>query len=141
MEGKDRLKKLLRIKKEEPADPKEKTVSLNLSKPSRSTEPKEAVELTEEAVLEVLKTVRDPEIPIDIVNLGLIYDVGVKGANVHVKMTLTTPGCGMGAMISRQAEDAIKAMGANNVIVEIVWDPPWNQDMMSDYAKERLGFS
>jgi metal-sulfur cluster biosynthetic enzyme len=101
----------------------------------------EAVEITEEKVLEALKEVRDPEIPIDIVNLGLIYDVGVSGKNVHLKMTLTTPGCGMGKTIAKQAEGAVKAIGAKNVLVEIVWDPPWNPDMMSDEAKERLGIA
>ena len=56
-------------------------------------------------------------------------------------MSLTTPGCGMGAMIARQAENAIKSIGAKNVLVQIVWDPPWNPDMMSDEAKERLGIA
>jgi len=54
-------------------------------------------------------------------------------------MTLTTPGCGMGAMIASQAEEAVKGLGANNVLVEVVWDPPWNPDMISDEAKQKLG--
>ncbi len=56
-------------------------------------------------------------------------------------MSLTTPGCGMGAMIAQQAEDAVREIGANNVLVEVVWDPPWNPDMMSDAAKEKLGIA
>src|SRR3989337_264451 len=96
---------------------------------------------SEEKVLEALKSVRDPEIPVDIVNLGLIYNVGVSGKNVHLKMTLTTPGCGMGKTIAKQAEGAVKSLGVKNVLVEIVWDPPWNPDMMSDEAKERLGIA
>jgi metal-sulfur cluster biosynthetic enzyme len=101
----------------------------------------ELLEITEETVLGVLKGVRDPEIPIDIVNLGLIYDVGISGKNVHLKMTLTTPGCGMGKTIAKQAEGAVKSLGVKNVLVEIVWDPPWNPDMMSDEAKEKLGIA
>ncbi|HEY7536089.1 MAG TPA: metal-sulfur cluster assembly factor, partial [Thermodesulfobacteriota bacterium] len=81
----------------------------------------ELLEITEETVLGVLKGVRDPEIPIDIVNLGLIYDVGISGKNVHLKMTLTTPGCGMGKTIAKQAEGAVKSLGVKNVLVEIVW--------------------
>ncbi len=104
----------------------------------KAEESGEEIEITEEKVLEALRTVRDPEIPIDIVNLGLIYDVGISGKNVHLKMTLTTPGCGMGRTIAKQAEGAVKSVGAKNVLVEIVWDPPWNPDMMSAEAKERL---
>ena len=96
--------------------------------------------MTEDIVYSALKNVYDPEIPVSIVDLGLIYDVAISsGNNVNLKMTLTTPGCGMGAMIAGQAEDAIKDAGANNVLVEVVWDPPWNPDMMSDEAKEKLG--
>jgi metal-sulfur cluster biosynthetic enzyme len=126
--------KKIPIKKE---DVKDQGVALTSFQKSEETN--KTAEITEEKVLEALRTVRDPEIPIDIVNLGLIYDVEVSGKNVHLKMTLTTPGCGMGRTIAKQAEGAVKSVGAKNVLVEIVWDPPWNPDMMSDEAKERLG--
>ena len=95
--------------------------------------------LTEEDVFRALSTVNDPELPVSIVDLGLIYDVRVSGGDVGIKMTLTTPGCSMGGMISGQAEEALKAIGARNVIVQVVWDPPWNPDMMSPEAKAKLG--
>ncbi len=97
------------------------------------------VELTEEMIKAALETVHDPELPVSIVDLGLIYDTKISGNNVNIKMTLTTPGCGMGSMIATQAEMAIKEIGAENVLIEIIWDPPWNPDMMSDKAKEKLG--
>src|SRR5574341_1392954 len=128
--------KKIPIKKEEAKDQ-----GVTLTTFQKSEEVDEAVEITEERVLEALKEGRDPKIPIDIVNLGLIYDVEVSGKNVHLKMTLTTPGCGMGKTIAKQAEGAIKSVGAKNVLVEIVWDPPWNPDMMSNEAKERLGIA
>ncbi|MFB3094342.1 MAG: metal-sulfur cluster assembly factor, partial [Candidatus Acidiferrales bacterium] len=90
---------------------------------------------------EALQSVNDPELPVNIVELGLIYDMQISGRDVKTKMTLTTPGCGMGAMIVGQVEAAIQNIGARNVLVEIVWDPPWNPDMMSDDVKKRLGIS
>lgn len=97
------------------------------------------IELTEEMVYEALSGVNDPELPVSIVDLGLIYDTKISGNNVNIKMTLTTPGCSMGSMIAGQAEMALKEIGADNVLIEIIWDPPWNPDMMSDKAKEKLG--
>ena len=99
----------------------------------------EKVELTEEMVNNALTNVYDPELPVNIVDLGLIYNTKILGNNVNVKMTLTTPGCGMGSMIAGQAEMALKEIGAENVLIEIIWDPPWNPDMMTDEAKEKLG--
>ncbi|QMU56555.1 MAG: DUF59 domain-containing protein [Candidatus Mycalebacterium zealandia] len=96
-------------------------------------------ELTKETVFEALGQVNDPELPVSIVDLGLIYDVQISGNDVGLKMTLTTPGCSMGGMISGQAEEALKAIGARNVLVQMVWDPPWNPDMMSPEAKRKLG--
>lgn len=95
--------------------------------------------ITEQMVFDALKNVYDPEIPVSIVDLGLIYDTSISGNNVNLKMTLTTPGCAMGSMIAGQAEMALKEIGADNVLIEIVWDPPWNPDMMSDEAKQKLG--
>ena len=102
-------------------------------------ETKQNAELTDEAVRNALSGVFDPEIPVSIVDLGLIYDTKISGNNVNIKMTLTTPGCSMGSMIAGQAEMALKEIGADNVLIEIIWDPPWNPDMMSDEAKEKLG--
>ena len=128
--------KKIPIKKEEVKDQ-----GVTLTTFQKSEEISEVEEITEEKVLEALRTIQDPEIPVDIVNLGLIYNVEVSGKNVHLKMTLTTPGCGMGKTIAKQAEGAVKSLGVKNVLVEIVWDPPWNPDMMSDEAKERLGIA
>ena len=100
----------------------------------------------EERVWNVLKGIYDPEIPVDIVNLGLVYGVEVipqqeGGAQVNVQMTLTAPGCGMGPHIMAEAELGIAALeGVKNVDIEFVWDPPWNQDMMSEEARMQLGY-
>ena len=132
------MKKIIQIKPDTPAESQDKGVSFK--KYDKSEKPASNVELTDEIVYDALKGVYDPEIPVSIVDLGLIYDVAISsGSNVNLKMTLTTPGCGMGAMIAGQAEDAIREAGASNVLVEIVWDPPWNPDMMSDEAKQKLG--
>jgi probable FeS assembly SUF system protein SufT len=93
-----------------------------------------------------LKTCYDPEIPLNIVDLGLVYDVKLtpvadnKGSRVDVKMTLTAMGCGMGPAIAAQARDKILTVpGVKEADVAIVWDPPWNQSMISDEGKKRLG--
>jgi len=99
----------------------------------------------EERVWKVLGNVYDPEIPVDIVNLGLVYEVEVvpqpdKGAYVHVMMTLTAPGCTMGPHIMAEAEAGIYALdGVGDVNVEFVWDPPWSQNMMTEEARMQLG--
>lgn len=134
------FKKVIGIKKEETADAGGKGVTI--TKFDKQEAPKSGAVLTEEMVYEALKGVYDPEIPVSIVDLGLIYDVKITpGNNVGIKMSLTTPGCGMGAMIAGQAEDAVREIGANNVLVEVVWDPPWNPDMMSEEAREKLGIA
>ncbi|HIC77380.1 MAG TPA: DUF59 domain-containing protein [Candidatus Dadabacteria bacterium] len=89
--------------------------------------------------MEALKNIMDPELPVSIVDLGLIYNIETADNNISVKMTLTTPGCSMGSGIARQVENTLYALGAKNVIVEILWDPPWNPNMMSDEAKTKLG--
>ena len=91
-----------------------------------------------------LKHVYDPEIPVDIVNLGLVYDCTVddeEGKNVvTVKMTLTAPGCGMGPAIAADARARIMTIDEiADARVELVWDPPWNQDMISEEGKMKLG--
>jgi len=132
------MKKIITIQPDTPTESSNKGVSFK--KFDKAEKPDTNVELTEDIVYSALKNVYDPEIPVSIVDLGLIYNVAISsGNNVNLQMTLTTPGCGMGAMIAGQAEEAIKDAGAKNVLVEVVWDPPWNPDMMSDEAKEKLG--
>ena len=96
--------------------------------------------LTNAAILEALKDVYDPEIPVNVVDLGLIYDVQVNDGSVHVEMTLTAAGCGMGPYIAQQAEWAIAELdGVQDVNVELVFDPPWNPDLITDDGKTLLG--
>lgn len=97
--------------------------------------------ITKEEVLEKLKEVYDPEIPVNVVDLGLIYGVEVNDGNeVHVLMTLTAPGCGMGPYIAQQAEWAVSELeGLEDVSVEMVFDPPWTPDMLTEDGKALLG--
>src|SRR5215831_11048788 len=92
-------------------------------------------------VLEALKTVRDPEIPMDLVELGLIYELIVKkGGLVYVEMTLTTPSCPVAASMPGEVESVISDVpGVSDVRVKLVWTPPWTQDLMSDEARLELG--
>jgi metal-sulfur cluster biosynthetic enzyme len=95
---------------------------------------------TEAQVYEALKDCYDPEIPISVVELGLIYDVKIIDDWVGVKMTLTTPGCGMGAHISNNVrERLLKLPGVHEADVRIVWEPRWEPSMMSPEAKKKLG--
>jgi probable FeS assembly SUF system protein SufT len=98
----------------------------------------------QDAVWGQLKTVFDPEIPVNVVDLGLIYDCAVETkegkTSVLVKMTLTAPGCGMGPTIAADAKNKILAIeGIDEAEVELVWDPPWNQSMISEAGKMKLG--
>jgi len=92
-------------------------------------------------VLEALKTVRDPEIPMDLVELGLIYELIVKkGGVVYVEMTLTTPACPVAANMPGEVAAAIRAVpGVNDVRVKLVWSPPWTPELMSEEARLELG--
>ena len=102
-------------------------------------------EALEKEVWEQLKTCYDPEIPVNIVDLGLIYDchlanLGGNSYRVDVKMTLTAPGCGMGPMLAQDVQNKLLGLdGVDDVAVELVWDPPWNQAMMTEAAKLQLG--
>lgn len=97
-------------------------------------------ELNQDVVYEVLRECFDPEIPVNIVDLGLVYGVQLDAGVVHVTMTLTAPGCQMGSMIRQDIEDKLLGIpGCENAEVEIVWDPPWTPHMMSDAAKQKLG--
>lgn len=95
----------------------------------------------EEKVVSVLKTVYDPEIPIDIYELGLVYGIEVKDKNVSIKMTLTAPSCPAGDFIVEDVKQKVEGIdGVENCDVEIVFEPEWTQDMMSEEAKLELGF-
>lgn len=94
----------------------------------------------EAKVRAALKEVVDPELGINIVDLGLIYDVREEGGEVEVEMTLTTPGCPLAGVIDERIKAALKPIkGVKTVTVEIIWDPPWTQEMISDEAKAELG--
>jgi probable FeS assembly SUF system protein SufT len=99
----------------------------------------------EAQVWDQLRTVYDPEIPVNIVDLGLVYGCRLtpedKGARVEVEMTMTAPGCGMGDVLKVEAEEKILGLpGVSSARVEIVWDPPWDQSRMSEAARLELGF-
>jgi metal-sulfur cluster biosynthetic enzyme len=95
---------------------------------------------TVEEIYDVLRECYDPEIPVNIVDLGLVYDVTVQGGVITVAMTLTAPGCSMGAMIASEIQDKLLGIpGCDDANVEIVWDPPWSPHMMSTAARKALG--
>ncbi len=100
-----------------------------------------AAVVSSDEVYQALKTVYDPEIPVNVVDLGLIYDVQVSDdSNVFVQMTLTFPGCGMGPHIAQQAEWAIQDLdGVEEVEIELTFDPPWSPDLISEEARMQLG--
>ena len=116
-------------------------------KPSRRRPPAGPVtqEQLEKQVWEALKTCYDPEIPVNIVDLGLIYDchltpAGENSFKADVKMTLTAPGCGMGPMLAQDVQNKLLNLEPiDEANVELVWDPPWNQGMMTEAAKLQLG--
>lgn len=102
---------------------------------------KKDTEALKDAVIAALKQVYDPEIPVNIYDLGLIYDVLIDDeARVDVKMTLTTPGCPVAQTFPGTVEQAVlNVEGVNECVVELVWDPPWTQDRMSEAARLELG--
>ena len=99
----------------------------------------------DKSVWDQLRTCYDPEIPVNIVDLGLVYDCIItprdgQGAMVEVKMTLTAPGCGMGPTIAAEAKSKVLSVpGVGDADVQLVWDPPWNQAMISEVGKMKLG--
>jgi len=98
--------------------------------------------VSKDEIVTVLKDCYDPEIPINIWDLGLVYDINIENDNVGVKMTLTAPGCMMGGMIAEEVKAKIKAMsGVKDAKVELVWDPPWTPDKMSEEAKAQMGIA
>ena len=102
-------------------------------------------DFSEQLVWDQLKTCYDPEIPVNIVELGLIYDLRIQDLesgekNILIQMTLTAPGCGMGPVISDEVQRKVNALkDVKNVKVELVWEPQWNQGMMSEAAQLELG--
>lgn len=100
----------------------------------------ESAVVTVDEVKEALRDVYDPEIPVNVLDLGLIYDIQVGEGQVYVQMTLTAPGCGMGPYIAQNAEWRISEVeGVDNVEVEMVFDPPWNPEMITEDGKKLLG--
>jgi len=94
-----------------------------------------------EDVIEMLKTIYDPEIPVNIYELGLIYDVNIsESGNVEINMTLTAPGCPVAQSFPGDIEEKVATVpGVEKVHVELVWEPPWTKDMMSEAAQLQLG--
>ena len=123
--------------------------ALGVDKEEREKKAEESTKMAaaplEEQIWHQMKQVYDPEIPVDIVNLGLVYDCAVDDADpeavkVHVKMTLTAPGCGMGPVIAADAQARIMTLdNIENAEVDIVWEPAWNQDMITEEGKMKLG--
>jgi probable FeS assembly SUF system protein SufT len=122
--------------------------ALGLEKPQPQQTQKSAPtngEVSEEDVWNQLRQCYDPEIPVNIVDLGLVYDCRLikkedGGTRVEVKMTLTAPGCGMGPAIAHDAQSKILSIdGIDEADVQLVWDPPWNQNMISEAGRMKLG--
>lgn len=98
--------------------------------------------LTEDEVWEALRTVDDPEVGVNVVDLGLVYGVAIRGDDVTVRLTMTSPACPLGDVIVGNAEAAIRAAapGAGKIDVALVWDPPWTPERMSEAARARFGW-
>jgi metal-sulfur cluster biosynthetic enzyme len=96
--------------------------------------------VTREDVIEALRQVEDPELGMDIVDLGLLYDVEVAGEKVKVTHSLTSMGCPAGPMIQEDIHRVVADLGVDDVEIDLTWDPPWTPDRMSDDAKFILGF-
>ncbi len=115
------------------------------SKPAPSANGATSGEVSEDDVWNQLKQCYDPEIPVNIVDLGLVYDCHLTkkddgGTRVDVKMTLTAPGCGMGPAIAHDAQSKLLSIdGVDEADVQLVWDPPWNQHMISEAGRMKLG--
>jgi probable FeS assembly SUF system protein SufT len=115
------------------------------TKTSGETVPQTEGPADEKLIWETLKSCYDPEIPVNIVDLGLVYDLHLEplpsgNSLVSVKMTLTAPGCGMGATIAGDAQQKLLYLpGVEEAVVEIVWDPPWHQSMITEQGRRILG--
>ncbi len=99
-----------------------------------------ATAVTEQEIWDRLRNCYDPEIPLNIVDLGLIYDVAIEGSKIDVKMTLTAPGCHMGGQIAADVQSKLLSIEQiEEANVELVWDPPWHQSMISTDGRKKLG--
>jgi metal-sulfur cluster biosynthetic enzyme len=97
---------------------------------------------SERLITENLKQIYDPEIPMNIVDLGLIYGFEWSGDDVKLKMTLTAPGCPVAGILAEEVKAAIeKVPQVHSATVEMIWDPPWSPDRMSDFAKRQFGYA
>jgi len=104
-------------------------------------QPREDVQLDEEAVRDALRTVKDPEAGMNIVDLGLVYEIEVTAPSVTVQMTLTSPGCPVGPQILGESEQAVKDLdGVEDVTVELVWEPYWTPERINPKVRAFLGF-
>jgi len=103
---------------------------------------KKNIPITKDQVIEAIRTVFDPEIPVNIYDLGLIYDIDIReDQTVHVKMTLTSPACPVAGTLPLEVEHKTRALaGVADATVELVWEPVWDPDLMDDAAKLELGF-
>ncbi len=96
--------------------------------------------VTKTQIMKALKNCYDPEIPVNIVDLGLVYGVKISGGNVSVKMTMTTPGCPMVSFITEDVrQKVLKVKGVKKVDVELTWDPPWSPERMKANVRKKLG--
>ncbi len=98
--------------------------------------------ITEAAVLTAMRSVIDPELGVNVVDLGLVYGAEIDGRNVRVAMTMTTPACPLSSYLKGAAEGAVRSQvpEVGEVVIDIVWEPPWQPTMMSDAAKRQLGW-
>ncbi|MGH7539121.1 MAG: metal-sulfur cluster assembly factor [Gemmatimonadales bacterium] len=100
-----------------------------------------APELTEAAVRQSLRSVKDPELNLNIIDLGLVYDVDVEDGNVHIQMTLTSPGCPAGPQIMNDIHKTVRAIdGVHDVDIEIVWEPYWTPEKIEPKIRAMMGF-
>jgi probable FeS assembly SUF system protein SufT len=123
------------------------TDAMGFSNAAMAQEPKvQEGSLSDQMVWDRLKTVYDPEIPVNIVDLGLVYSCVIAsleqgGNRIHIKMSMTAPGCGMGNVLKADVDSKLSRLpGVKEVHVEVVFDPPWHPGLMSDAAKLQLGF-
>ena len=101
----------------------------------------ENTSVSKDQIVDALKSVFDPEIPVDIYELGLIYDIKFNGQNILILMTLTSPSCPAAQSLPLEVKEKVERIdGVDQADVEIVWDPPWGMEMMSDVAKLELGY-
>jgi len=134
--------KVEQIKKEFQADPPKKLNETNLVDRALDPTTTPRQKAIAEKVIEALRTVYDPELPVNIYDLGLIYDIDVDAdtSAVYVQMTLTAPGCPVAGTLPGEVQKKIETVpGVPQVVVELVWDPPWSKDRMSEAALLELG--